>query len=90
MNLKDLTDEELLVFGAEVNATNDQNLVDKITDELKARNKRHKCHNYLDYAIEVLEWNLDEVTTLAGNNPEYLLRIRSLKQAIKILKESEE
>lgn len=42
MNLKDLTDEELLVFGAEVNATGDQDLLDKITDEFKIRNKRHK------------------------------------------------
>ena len=46
MNLKDLTDKELFVFGAEANATGDQNLLNEITDELKLRNKRHKCHNY--------------------------------------------
>lgn len=37
MDLKDLTDEELLIFAAEANSTNDQKLVDEITDELKRR-----------------------------------------------------
>ena len=38
MNLKDLTNEELLTFAAEANSTNDQKLVNEITDELKRRN----------------------------------------------------
>lgn len=38
--LKKLTEQELLIFGAEANATNDQELVDEITDELKKRNEK--------------------------------------------------
>lgn len=36
--LKSLSREELIVFAAEANSTNDQELVDEITDELKRRN----------------------------------------------------
>ena len=36
--LKKLTREELFVFAAEANSTDDQELVDQITDELKERN----------------------------------------------------
>ena len=37
--LKKLTRKELFVFAAEANSTNDQELLDQITDELKERNK---------------------------------------------------
>lgn len=37
--LNKLTRMELLVFASEANSTNDQELVDEITDEIKRRNK---------------------------------------------------
>ncbi len=40
--LKKLTREELFVFAVEADSTNDQELFDQITDELKERNKTIK------------------------------------------------
>ena len=40
--LKGLSRVELLVFASEAHSTNDQELVDKITDELKRRNSEEQ------------------------------------------------
>lgn len=37
-DLRNLTREELFVFAAEAKSTNDQQLLDEITDEFKRRN----------------------------------------------------
>ncbi len=42
-----------------------------------------------EYAIEVLENELSEITVLAGDNPEYHRKIKDLQQAIKQLSSDE-
>lgn len=48
--LKNLTNQELLVYAAEANSKpyskNDRELVDMITDELKERNKKQEIRNF--------------------------------------------
>ena len=43
-----------------------------------------------EYAIEVLERELEEITTLAGDNPEYLWKIKNLKYTLVKLKSDQQ